>query len=300
MSLVLFIVNPIAGKRNKFLVIREIKHFCAKNNIDYEIFYTTGNREDTYKYIKSHFDKDLKAVVAVGGDGTINEVAKAIVNTDVPLLIIPKGSGNGMARHLKMLLPTKDILQALINGRVINYDVGYLNDQIFLCNAGFGFDAYLANYYSHHTMRKFLPYIFAGIKALISYKPHRYTLKLQVESSNVIFIPFLLTFSNINQYGYGITINPKARTDDGKLDVAILRPFKWYNVPHIVFLFLRKQLDKSKFHTIIRISSCNIESRTKEFYHIDGEPFESTDTVFNIRVEKGALRCLLPEKSNYI
>lgn len=300
MSLVLFIVNPIAGKRNKFLVIREIKHFCAKNNIDYEIFYTTGNREDTYKYIKSHFDKDLKAVVAVGGDGTINEVAKAIVNTDVPLLIIPKGSGNGMARHLKVLLPTKDILQALINGRVINYDVGYLNDQIFLCNAGFGFDAYLANYYSHHTMRKFLPYIFAGIKALISYKPHRYTLKLQVESSNVIFIPFLLTFSNINQYGYGITINPKARTDDGKLDVAILRPFKWYNVPHIVFLFLRKQLDKSKFHTIIRISSCNIESRTKEFYHIDGEPFESTDTVFNIRVEKGALRCLLPEKSNYI
>lgn len=300
MSLVLFIVNPIAGKRNKFLVIREIKHFCAKNNIDYEIFYTTGNREDTYKYIKSHFDKDLKAVVAVGGDGTINEVAKAIVNTDVPLLIIPKGSGNGMARHLKVLLPTKDILQALINGRVINYDVGYLNDQIFLCNAGFGFDAYLANYYSHHTMRKFLPYIFAGIKALISYKPHRYTLKLQVESSNVIFIPFLLTFSNINQYGYGITINPKARTDDGKLDVAILRPFKWYNVPHIVFLFLRKQLDKSKFHTIIRISSCNIESRTKEFYHIDGEPFESTDTLFNIRVEKGALHCLLPKKSNYI
>ncbi|NLY21900.1 MAG: diacylglycerol kinase family lipid kinase [Bacteroidales bacterium] len=300
MSLVLFIVNPIAGKRNKFLVIREIKHFCAKNNIDYDIFYTTGNRTDSYEYIKKHFDKDLKAVVAVGGDGTINEVAKAIVNTNVPLLIIPKGSGNGMARHLKMLLPTKDILQALINGRVINYDVGYLNDQIFLCNAGFGFDAYLANYYSHHTMRKFLPYIFAGIKALISYKPHRYTLKLQVESSNVIFIPFLLTFSNINQYGYGITINPKARTDDGKLDVAILRPFKWYNVPHIVFLFLRKQLDKSKFHTIIRISSCNIESRTKEFYHIDGEPFESTDTVFNIRVEKGALRCLLPEKSNYI
>ncbi|HPZ36855.1 MAG TPA: diacylglycerol kinase family lipid kinase [Bacteroidales bacterium] len=300
MSLVLFIVNPIAGKRNKFLVIREIKHFCAKNNIDYEIFYTTGNRTDSYEYIKKHFDKDLKAVVAVGGDGTINEVAKAIVNTNVPLLIIPKGSGNGMARHLKMLLPTKDILPALINGRIIDYDVGYLNDQIFLCNAGFGFDAYLANYYSHHTMRKFLPYIFAGIKALIRYKPHRYTLKLQVESSNVIFIPFLLTFSNINQYGYGITINPKARTDDGKLDVAILRPFKWYNVPHIVFLFLRKQLDKSKFQTIIRISSCKIESRTKEFYHIDGEPFESTDTVFNIRVDKGALHCLLPEKSNYI
>lgn len=300
MSLVLFIVNPIAGKRNKFLVIREIKHFCAKNNIDYEIFYTTGNRTDSYEYIKKHFDKDLKAVVAVGGDGTINEVAKAIVNTNVPLLIIPKGSGNGMARHLKMLLPTKDILPALINGRIIDYDVGYLNDQIFLCNAGFGFDAYLANYYSHHTMRKFLPYIFAGIKALISYKPHRYTLKLQVESNNVIFIPFLLTFANINQYGYGITINPKARTDDGKLDVAILRSFKWYNVPHIVFLFLRKQLDKSKFQTIIRISSCKIESRTKEFYHIDGEPFESTDTVFNIRVDKGALHCLLPEKSNYI
>jgi len=239
-------------------------------------------------------------VVAVGGDGTINEVAKAIVKTDVPLLIIPKGSGNGMARHLKVLLPTKDILQALINGRVINYDVGYLNDQIFLCNAGFGFDAYLANYYSHHTMRKFLPYIFAGIKALNSYRPHRYTLKLQVESNNVIFIPFLLTFANINQYGYGISINPKARTDDGKLDVAILRPFKLYNLPYLIFLFLRKKLDKSKFLTIIRISSCNLESRTKEFYHIDGEPFESTDTVFNIRVDKGALHCLLPEKSNYI
>lgn len=300
MSIVLFIVNPIAGRRNKFLVIREIKHFCAKNNIDYEIFYTTGNRTDSYEYIKKHFDKDVKAVVSVGGDGTINEVATAIVNTNIPLLIIPKGSGNGMARHLKMLLPTKDILAALINGRVINYDVGYLNDKLFLCNAGFGFDAYLANYYSRHTMRKFLPYIYAGIKALFNYKPHRYTLQLQIARSNVIFIPFLLTFANINQYGYGITINPKARTDDGKLDVAILRPFKWYNVPYIVYLFFRKKLDKSKFLTILRISSCKIESRNKEYYHIDGEPLESEETFFNIKVEKGALKCLLPEKSDYI
>ena len=299
MSLALFIVNPIAGKRKKGRVINEIKNFCNNNNIDYEFFFTTGNRDDSKNFIKNFYRKDLLSVVAVGGDGTINEVAEAIVNTDIPLLVIPKGSGNSMARHLNMLLNTKDILPALTNGRIIDFDVAYLNNQIFLCNAGFGFDAYLANYYSQHTMRRFLPYIFAGIKALIRYKPHRYTLQLQVKKNNIVFIPFLLTFSNISQYGYGITINPNARTDDGKLDVLVFRPFKWYNVPRLIILFLQKKLHKSPFLTILRISSCELEARTKEYYHIDGEPYMSTDVHFNIRVEKGALKCLLPPKSKY-
>src|SRR5690606_42152188 len=108
MSLALFIVNPIAGKRKKGRVINEIKNFCNNNNIDYEFFFTTGNRDDSKNFIKNFYRKDWLSVVAVGGGGTINEGAEAIVNRDRPLLLIPSGSGYATARHLNMLASTTD------------------------------------------------------------------------------------------------------------------------------------------------------------------------------------------------
>jgi diacylglycerol kinase (ATP) len=284
-----FIINPISGSNRKHKIPEIVRETIDQSKFEVDFFFTKCAGHAT-ELATELLDKKYSKIVAVGGDGTINEVAKSLINSEVALGIIPCGSGNGLARFLKIPLKVKEAVELLNTGKIISIDYGTINDNPFFCTCGVGFDAHIGNKFAQSTSRGFTTYIKETIAAYFHYKPKKYTIK--VDDAKLKTRAFLVTAANAGQYGNDAYIAPNADICDGLLDLCILNPFPKYKAFNIGFRLFNKSMHQSPYVKVIRGESISIKRKKKGEVHLDGEP-AIMGKKLKIRIVKHGLKVLV-------
>lgn len=265
---IMFIVNPISGTDKKKNINNAIEESLDSSKYNLKICsteYPKHATELTEEAVKSNYD----AVVAVGGDGTINEIGKGLVGSDTLLGIIPMGSGNGFATHLKIPKDVTVALDLIKKNKFISIDTFKINDKVSLGTAGIGFDAHVAWKFSNSKVRGLWSYVSLVLKDYPRYKPKAF--ELVVDGNKVIKEALLLSFANTSQYGNNITIASSAKLDDGFIEIAILKSPPLYTIPLVFMMLKNGSIDKSRYYEIIRCKQVEVKDKNI-VAHIDGEP----------------------------
>ncbi|RYD86984.1 MAG: YegS/Rv2252/BmrU family lipid kinase, partial [Sphingobacteriales bacterium] len=217
----------------------------------------------------------------VGGDGTVNEIASAIVGSDTTLAIIPYGSGNGLSRFLGVPMDAVKAIETINKGRVEVIDSARLNGQPFFNMAGMGFDAHISDVFSHGKKRGFYSYLKSSIKEIINYRSQVY--QLEIDGKQHEREAFMLSFANSSQYGNNAHVSPKASVQDGLLDVCVIKPFPLYRFPEMGLRMFTKTAEGSKYVEIIKGKHIKVIRTKPGPLHLDGEPQQAgTEAEINI------------------
>lgn len=287
-----FIINPISGNRSKKNIQDLINQRLDKNTFAPEIF-LTERRNHATEIAKSLLEKGIHRIVAVGGDGTINEVAKSLRHTEGILGIIPSGSGNGLARHLGVPLDPAKAIELINENYSIKMDIGFMNDVPFFCTSGVGFDAYIGKMFAQKSKRGFQTYVKTTLKEFIHYKAHDY--KITYGSEVINTRAFLITIGNTSQYGNNAMICPYADVQDGLLDVSLIVPFSKIFAFDLGRRLFNGTIDQSRYTQTFQTSELKIVRKEAGPVHIDGEPYEmGEDLVF--RISPSSLNVMVNKK----
>jgi diacylglycerol kinase (ATP) len=264
----LFILNPKAGKGGAVNLFDMIKSSVPKEmEYSIEVFNDSAEFE---KIISKLLTQSYTDAVAVGGDGTINSVAKNLVGTEVALGIIPQGSGNGLARTLGISMDSKESMKDVIKGEKIQIDHGTVNGIPFFCTSGIGFDAHIGNLFARSKKRGLKSYVQITLREILRYKCKNYVLKFNGEELKRK--AYLITVANAGQYGNDFYIAPQAKLTDGKFHVVILKPFNFFSVFGIFIKVLRGKANESKNIETYVTDKLSIVREGKDAIHFDGEP----------------------------
>jgi diacylglycerol kinase (ATP) len=286
-----FIFNPRSGHnaKNPHLLERA-RAFIRERALNADVVLTERPRHAT-ELARRAVDEGCGLVVAIGGDGTLNEVAAGLVGTDAVFGLIPCGSGNGLGRHLGIPGPGKGAFRNLIEGQARQIDTGEVNGLPFFNAMGFGFDAEIADRFNHLTQRGLSAYIRTTLTTLCHYRAQ--TCYIHQGDTAVKSPAFLLSIANSDQYGNDCFIAPGAQVDDGLLDLTVIKCATLFNVaPLVVRLFLKK-IDGSPSVTRLRSARFVIERPAAGLIHTDGETHQ-TDATLEITVRPRSLRIMLP------
>ncbi|NPD46206.1 diacylglycerol kinase family protein [Lentimicrobium sp. S6] len=264
---VLFIINPISGGRDKSKIADLIPVYLDGNYFDFDIKYTEYIGHGA-KIARKYHDK-FDVIVAVGGDGTINEIAKEIAGTQAALAIIPQGSGNGLARHLNWELDTKKAILQMNNAETSAIDTAELNGHFFVSIAGVGFDSLIAEKFAHSKNRGFVGYASLSIKEFFKYQEQEYD--LLIDGQKFKRKAAMISIANSNQFGYNTKISPLASLCDGLLDVCIIRKPKLVRVPQVLSKVWSAKAHESNLIEIIRGKKIQISPNDNEYANVDGE-----------------------------
>lgn len=217
------------------------------------------------------------AIVAAGGDGTINEVARAMLYSDTPLGILPLGSGNGLARHLHIPMNTGAALKRLVEGTPVRMDSARINEVPFFCTCGIGFDAAVSHRFASSSGRGLKNYIRYALEIYNEYQP--IPINLDHENQQA----FLLTFANAGQFGNNAWIAPHASVNDGLLDLCLVPPFpEWYGMVFGARLFA-KNLDQSQYMLYRKFREITIGIDAPALAHFDGEPLTIDSNEIHVK-----------------
>ncbi|MBN8702830.1 MAG: diacylglycerol kinase family lipid kinase [Bacteroidetes bacterium] len=264
----LIVVNPISGGKDKSFAIDLLKNKLRKDIVAEFLFW--NKQEDRLAIITRIKTGDEQLVIAAGGDGTINQVAQAVVNSGKTLGIIPLGSGNGLARHLQIPLNVTKAIELINDLTSKKIDTCTINGIFFMCTAGIGFDAHIGKLFAEAKTRGLKTYVKLIAQELFSYKPQEYILHSDGDTRKVS--AFLITIANASQYGNNAFVAPQAVIDDGKLDICVLKPFKWWNIPSLIIRVFNKTFNTSKFVETFTTTKISITRHTAGAIHFDGEP----------------------------
>jgi diacylglycerol kinase (ATP) len=264
----LFIINPIAGGKSKEHVPQLIQQHLDKATIDSTIVFT--EEAGHAHWLAKEASKTYQSIIAVGGDGTVNEVASAVVGTQAALGILPFGSGNGLSRFLSIPMSTAKAIQNINHNNLELIDAGQMNGQWFFNMAGMGFDAHISQVFAQKTKRGFITYFKSALQEIINYKSQSY--HIEIDGMKYEREAFMLSFANSSQYGNNAHVSPRASVQDGLLDVCVIKPFPLYRFPEMGLRMFTKTADSSKYVEIIRGKKIQITRNAAGPAHIDGEP----------------------------
>lgn len=268
---ILFIINPISGiyrRRKRVRILKYIEKYIDADKYHYEYVFTKAKNHAkslSTEAAKNGFD----IIVAVGGDGTINEVSKTLINTDIFLGIVPIGSGNGLARHLNIPFNLKKTIKTINKCKTKKIDTVTINNEAFISIAGVGFDAYIAKKIEKNIHRGFKAYFNIVFKNYIDYKPQEYI--LEINGKRIVEKSLFITIANSNQFGYNAIIAPDAKLNDGLLDVCIIKKPPVIRAIFTSNLLFLKKINKSKFVKIIQTEKLKIIRRENASINLDGE-----------------------------
>lgn len=264
-----FIINLISGTSDKAAIPGLIDQYLDKTQFEYEIAVTqyAGHASEIAAKAK---DDGVDVVVAVGGDGTVNEVARAIVHSSTALGIIPCGSGNGLARHLLLPLNVRKAIEVINRCEIRQLDYGIINDYPFFCTCGMGFDAFVSMKFAEAGKRGPITYVENVLREGLKYKPETYT--IEDESGTLQYKAFLISCANASQYGNNAYIAPQASMSDGLMDVIIMEPFDVFEAPQISIEMFSKTLDKNSKIKTFRTRHLHIHRDKPGVIHYDGDP----------------------------
>lgn len=289
---ILFIVNPIAGVGRYVSVVANLNEMLDKEKFDHSIVFTKAPKHAT-ALSKEAADKNYDIVVAVGGDGTVHETGKGLIGTNTALAIIPRGSGNGMARNLRIPVRIKRNLKVLNDCKIIKIDTVNINKDKFLGIAGVGFDAKVAWEFSKYGKRGLPSYIKISLREFKKYIPENY--EINIDGVSFCRKAFMISFANSAQFGGNAVIAPGAKIFDGKIDVSILDKFPLNALPNMAYKLFTNSIDKSKYLEIIRGEEVTVK-QPHDYIHLDGEPV-LIGKKLRIKVNPLSLNIVVPDFS---
>lgn len=276
-----FILNPIAGGRAKLDLERILAETLDATKWRCSI-YTTRDKGHATQLVHEAARNGCSYVVAVGGDGTVNEVAAACVDLKLCLGIIPVGSGNGFARELGIPLKPAAAIKFINSGRVKAVDVGVANGKYFFCTAGAGFDAHISGEFDNSGRRGFFTYLFITLKEFLKYRAGCY--QIHIGDKVLDKKAFVLTVANARQYGNNAFIAPMANLADGLLDVCVLAPFGWLRSIGLGLRLFSGNIQKSSKFEAFQCTGLSVSSPRAIVFHLDGDQVE-----FNSPIKFGIL-----------
>lgn len=288
-----FIANPISGTHSKKAVVDAIPAVMARVEADFKIVWTeyAGHAEELARQSAL---EGADVCVAIGGDGTVNEVARALLHTDTALGIIPMGSGNGLARHLHIPLKPLRALDTIADAEVRVIDSGVINGHPFFCTCGMGFDAFISDRFANAGKRGFATYAKTTLVDGLSYKPEQYDITIDDMPAEHVQA-YVLTAGNASQYGNDFFIAPGASLCDGLLSVTILSPFPLYSAPKVLYQMHAGTLERNVHSRMFACRHLHISRSAEGPVHFDGDPVRTTAEV-DIRIEPSSLRVVVNPK----
>ena len=292
MKNIAFIINPISGTLNKRRIPKIIDKLLDKEQWMPDIVFTEYKGHGI-ELARHYAALGFNAVVAVGGDGTVNEVASGLRGTNTALGVIPIGSGNGFARHMGTPLRTTNAVEALNNMTPVRCDYGLANDHPFFATCGTGFDASISEEFQKAGTRGFRTYFEKIVKNIFTYEPENY--KLEGEGIDIEGKAFLVTIANCSQWGASAVIAPKASIQDGKLDVVFCSPFPLILAPGLALGLFTKTIDQGIHVTSLKTKEVTLFRDNAGPFHIDGDPVEM-GTEIHIHVVEDGLWVLAPKR----
>jgi diacylglycerol kinase (ATP) len=269
-SSILFIINPISGGKQKQDIPALIDAHLDKRKFNANFSFTEypGHAAEIAAEATA---KDFDIVVAVGGDGTINEIATVVMQQKKILGILPFGSGNGLSRFLKIPMNTVKAIQVINGLNVMQMDTATFNDKSYFNMAGMGFDAHISAIFAGNKSRGLSGYVKLGLKEMINYKPETYT--ITVDGKSYTRTAFVVSIANSAQYGNNAFISPEASVTDGLLDVCVVKSFPLFKLPRLAYFMLTAKTHQTDMVEIIKGKNIQITRQHEAAIHIDGEPF---------------------------
>lgn len=291
MKNIAFIVNPISGTKTKNRVAKLIREL-----LDPQLFaptlVVTEYAGHATQLAQQFALQEYYAVVAVGGDGTVNEVASGLLGSNTALGIIPNGSGNGFARHLDISTRMNRAIEMLNSSEVIHVDYGLVNDIPFFSTFGVGFDAVVAHDFADSS-RGFKGYVQSIFKDLFQYKPESY--HLEGEGIDLTTTAFLINFANAGQWGYDAYIAPKASVQDGWLDIAVVTEFPMTAAAGLALSLFTKDIDENLHMNTLRAKEITLTRENEGAVHIDGTPTQMGKEL-HVKIVEDGLKVLVKKR----
>lgn len=283
----LFTINPISGVGKKNIIPPLIEKYLDHQKFIYEIAYTKhrGHAREIAREAKLKYD----AVIAIGGDGSVNETGSALVDSACALGIIPCGSGNGLARYANIPLNYIKAIQRINRFEKKAIDTGLVNNFVFLGTCGFGFDAHVAKKFDQYHKRGFVSYIKLVLREFGKYEPEVFI--FTDETSRIRHRAFMCSVANSGEFGNGFKISPLSELADGKFELILLDKVKKSQLPSVAWKFFKGKIHQSKhctMHSFVNSSSIVTESGTEVDFHVDGEPAGRANN-FTVQIKPSSL-----------
>lgn len=287
---IVFVINPTSGTTNKDVMPQLIDKYIDSDSNDVSTVFTeyAGHASEI---ASKCVNEGVDVVVAVGGDGTVNEVARALAESDTALGIVPCGSGNGLARHLMLPMNVKGALEIINNGLVHSLDYGIIDGHPFFCTCGMGFDAFISKKFASAGKRGPLTYIENVLKEGLKYEPETYELTLDGNETEP-YKAFLISVANASQYGNDAYIAPQASMSDGFLDVVIMEPFDILEAPQVGIDLMNKTLNKSSKIKCFKAKDIRIRRKEEGAIHYDGDPIDAGKDI-HIQLRPHAIKMIV-------
>lgn len=292
MKQALIIVNKKSGTKDK----KDIENLVYRR-IDKAVYHSelafTQYKGHATELSRHAVQKGMDMVIAVGGDGSVNEVARALIHTDTALGILPMGSGNGLARSLGIPLALQKAFDIINKGNVKAIDIGLADQHLFLSNAGVGFDALVAKNFERSKRRGLLSYIYTIMRTLTVYKPAYYD--LCIDGERKIKKAFFIGIANGNQLGYNFKIAPEAAPYDGFLDVCMIGAIPLWKMPLAAILTYNGKLPRSTFVEYMRCKKLVIQMKENiGWMQTDGDAIAIDHNKLVINIVPHALKVVVP------
>ena len=284
------IINPVSGTSSKKYIPNWINAVFNDSKINTTIF-TTEYAGHGAEIAKEAVTKNIDYVVAVGGDGTVNEVARSLIGSQTALGIVPLGSGNGLARDLEISTNIEKALRIIAEENVIHIDYGIANGHVFFCTCGVGFDAEVAARSAGNKKRGTLMYVKNMLESYFKQIPQTY--EITCPEGTIKDKAFVVTCANASQYGYEAHIAPHADIKDGKMNVIILKPLSIIDVPQTSIRLFTSKLGDNKNMIELVTNKVSIKRERPGYMHIDGDPIPM-GTEIDVEMVPSGLKVLVP------
>ncbi len=289
-----FIINPLSGKKGKNENRREtVTGFVEARSLDAVVKVTeyAGHAGQLARWaVESGFDR----IISVGGDGTMNEVASALIHTDATFGLVPLGSGNGLGRDLGIPLEFKEALEVIVSGRIRKIDTGSVNGVSFFNVMGLGFDADVGRRFNESKERGFLSYAKLAFSSFRSYEKLR--CRIETEDQTFDREVFILAVANSTQYGNNAQLAPQASLDDGLLDLVCIETKRFWRIAGLGIRMFMRTLDQSSFVQLSKGKSFRIVLEKESSLHTDGEVHQMGKEI-NVKINPLSLKILVPKEA---
>lgn len=292
-----FIVNPTSGTSGKKKILSLIEQLIDKEKFSWEV-HTTEYAGHAAEIAKAAANEGIDIVCAIGGDGTVNEIARAVVHTNTALAIIPAGSGNGLARHLHIPMDPKGAIHVLNECNIHLMDYGLIDNHPFFCTCGMGFDAFISMKFAEAGKRGPLTYIENVLINGLVYNPDTYDIYIDGKEVSE-HKAFCIACANASQYGNNAYIAPGASVHDGLMDVTIIQPFTVIDAPQIAIQLFNGKLPNNSRIKTFRCKKLHVHRSRHGAIHYDGDPVD-TGTDIDIRIVPDGLYCISPQQEGLI
>lgn len=285
-----FIVNPKSGVEREKEIQQAIDKHLDHNVYSHELLHTEYAKHGI-ELARNAAAKGAYAVVAVGGDGSLNDIVRGLQGTDTALAIIPKGSGNGMARTLSIPLDVTKAIEVINSGKSINMDIAYANEHLFVSNAGVAFDALISKKFAKSLRRGFAVYSWLVTKYMWLYKERHFT--MNIDGKEIAERAFIINVANGQQFGYDFKIAPNASWTDGLLDVVIIRRFPKVFGGLLALRIAKGKILGSRYVQHFRAKRVVVSNPQLKLMQTDGDAHECSNTI-EFRIDPGKQKVIVP------